>query len=80
MKEEQQKVLKSLERAFKKCKEAEISFYGMDGDLFAISKDKVNIKFNEHGDCIPHDNVHDSLSNNGIIVNTYNSYRDSGGF
>lgn len=80
MKEDQIKALKSLERAFRKCKEAGIAFYGMDCALYAISEDKVNTNPRKHGQCNSQDNVHDSLNEYGYDVNTHGAYSDSGGF
>jgi hypothetical protein len=78
---EQLKAIKSLERAFKKCRELKINFYGMDESLHAISKIDAN-ETTVIGDCWAKggDVLHDSLNESGIIVKTYGSYRNSGGF
>lgn len=81
MNEEQLKAIKSLERAFKKCKEANIAFYGMGGELYGISENKEDTSLNEPGKQYTcNDNLHSSLNTNGITINTHKSYRDSGGF
>lgn len=81
MDKEQEKALKSLERAFLKCKKVGIYFYGMDEDLHAIAKDKADESLQtkeEFGTAIDH--LHISLNKEGVLVNTHGSYRNSGGF
>jgi predicted nucleic acid-binding Zn ribbon protein len=79
---EQLKAIKSLERAFKKCEEAGIYFYGMDDDLHAISRIEVDESPQTTKEyCLKGgDRVHECLNENGIIVKTHGAYRNSGGF
>ena len=77
--DEQDKAIKELEKAFKKCKKAKLVFVGCDDQLFAID----SIRYDE----IQKDADAINIWGVAVVANdaesecirTYNTYLDSGG-
>ena len=81
MNNEQKKAIKSLERAFKKCSDADLCFMGEDGDLicfdsyeFGKAEEKLELENKLYG---PGNIL--SVINYSVIIKTHNTYMDSGG-
>ena len=74
---EQEKALGSLERAFAKCKKANLVFQGMDGALLVFDADEYS-KLTAADPIVMQQYLPDG--NQGEEVNTYNCYKDSGGW
>ena len=74
---EQERAIKSLERAFKKCKDAGIKFCGMDYSIiYATAKDAARIgSINQYG---PVASAYQA--GYGWTVNDHKTYTDSGGW
>ena len=80
MNNEQEKALKSLERAFKRCKKTGLVFFGMDGDVIAYDEKSYREIYNEN-ECGYE--TQQKLSNSyktSYTVDTCGAYIDSGGW
>ena len=80
MNNEQEKAVKSLERAFKKCKKVGLIFYGMDGEIKAYDK-KLFIKiYNESEDDYDTQKKLSNSDETSYTVDMSKVYIDSGGW
>lgn len=70
---EQNKAIKGLERALKKCAEAKVALYGMSGELTAYNGKALDNAF--ANDEITDENGTEFPS---TLVTSYGAYRDSG--
>jgi len=77
MTEKQNKALKSLSRAFLKCKEANLCFQGMDDSLLAFDKDEYMELTKNESIC---EQQYQENGNQGDAVDTHGCYMDSGGW
>ena len=77
MNKKQIAALKSLSKAFKKCKKANLAFQGMDCSLIAFDSDeydKLTVKYSIG------EQQYIKNGSQGESVITHNTYRDSGGW
>jgi len=77
--EKQIAALKSLANAFKKCKNAGLCFQGMDCSLLAFDKDEYVRLTAGHSKSIC-EQQYVKNGNQGELVNTHDTYMDSGGW
>lgn len=75
--EKQKKALTSLSRAFDKCKKASLCFQGMDGSLLVFDADEYNRLTASKSIC---EQQYADEGNQGEMVETHKTYRDSGGW
>lgn len=72
---EQRKALKGLERAFKKCADLGMCFYGMEDGLITLPRQETEEEWTGTLKM-----TGDNIMQEGITVKTYNSYKDSGAY
>lgn len=75
--------IKKLEDAFKECKKLGIQFAGMDGSIIYATKSALDTHAEEeaHRGYCPVANVNQQGYKDGTgIVNTHDTYQDSGGW
>jgi len=77
MNDKQNKALKALERAFVKCRKANLAFQGMDETLLVFDAGDYT-KRTKEGPICDQQYVNDGYQ--GEIVNTHECYKDSGGW
>ncbi len=75
---EQEKALKTLENAFRKCKKANLRFQGMDDNLLVWDAEDFKDIIAEGGVCDQQYKGEDG--NQGDCVQTHGTYYDSGGW
>lgn len=78
MKVKQIKAIKSLEKAFEKCKEAGLVFYGADMDLLCFDEKEYDKVFEEHDDIGT--TVNKMSDDKYVKINTSKAYIDSCGY
>ena len=77
MNNSQRLALVALEKAFARCRKANLSFAGMDGDLLVFDSFELKVITDDHSLC---DEQYAKNPNQGKCVNTSGTYYDSGGW